>query len=298
MKRVLVTGATGFIGRACLAPLQARGFEIHAVQHQRELPLPGVTWHACDLLEGDARALVDDVRPTHLLHLAWYAVPGKYWTSRENLRWVRASLALYGAFVDAGGTRVVMGGSCAEYDWGHGVCREGVTPLAPRTYYGTCKHALEQLVTADAAQAGISAAWTRYFFLYGPHEYPERLVPAVIRPLLRGETARCSAGTQQRDFMHVTDAAAATVALLDSDVRGPVNIASGEAISVRALAERIAAAIGTGDIAFGAIPAPKDDPPLLVADVTRLRDEVGFTTASDHDARLRETIAWWREANA
>lgn len=295
MKRVLITGATGFIGRHCLAPLRARGFEVHAVHHARPIPSDAaVRWHACDLLaDGAAHALIAEIAPTHMLHLAWYAVPGKYWTSRENLAWVRASLALYQAFVAGGGARVVIGGTAAEYDWSHGVCRERSTPLQPRTYYGTCKHALAELVTADAALAGVSAAWARFFFLYGPHEYPERLIASVIRALLRGDTARTSPGTQARDFLHVADAAVATVALLDSAVEGPVNIASGTARTVKSLVERVAALIGTGRLELGAL--PPDSPALLVADVARLRDEVGFRDDANLDDRLRETIAWWRE---
>ena len=304
MKRVLVTGTTGFIGRACLAPLRARGYEIHAVHHARAVvdAPPDVRWHAADLLAPDgAAAVVAEVAPTHLLHLAWYAVPGAYWTSRENLRWVRASLALYEAFVAAGGTRVVTGGTSAEYDWTGGVCREGETPVAPSTYYGVCKHALAEVIAADARASALSAAHARFFFLYGPHEYPQRLIASVITTLLRGEVARCSPGTQRRDFLHVADAAAATVALLDSAVTGPVNIGSGDAVTVASIVAQVAAQIGGGGrVELGALPA--DNPPLVVADVRRLRDEVGFDPALDrargHEQRLRETISWWRGSQA
>lgn len=290
MKRVLVTGATGFIGRACLAPLAARGFEVHAVQHARVPESGEIGWHAADLLApGAAAAVIRDVRPSHLLHLAWYAVPGKYWTAPENLAWVRASLGLYEAFVAGGGARAVMAGSCAEYAWGGEPLREGHSPLVPRTFYGTCKRALSDIVLAS----GGNAAWARFFFLYGEREYPERLVPSVIRALLRGEVARCSPGTQRRDFLHVADAAAATVALLDSDVTGPVNIASGAAITVRSLAERVHALIGAGQLDFGALPPDPD--PVVAADVRRVNEEVGWTAPADIDDRLRATIAFWSQ---
>ena len=95
MKRVLLTGATGFVGRHCLQPLLERGYEVHALTSR---PVPtteqdGVHWHLLDLLAPRPLSL-EQIQPTHLLHLAWYAVPGKYWTSPENVRWVEASLAL------------------------------------------------------------------------------------------------------------------------------------------------------------------------------------------------------------
>src|SRR5215217_4494631 len=119
MKRVLVTGGTGFIGRHTLAELLARDFEVHVAARSKPSDFPSdVSFHECDLLDaGAARRLTTRLAPTHLLHLGWYAKPGLFWTSLENLRWVAASLTLYLAFAEAGGTRAVIAGSCAEYDW-------------------------------------------------------------------------------------------------------------------------------------------------------------------------------------
>ena len=118
MKRALVTGGTGFIGRHTLPELVARGFEVHVAGRSKpSADFPSdVTFHECDLLDtGAASLLTARLAPTHLLHLGWYAKPGLFWTSLENLRWVAASLNLYLAFAKAGGTRAVMAGSCAEY---------------------------------------------------------------------------------------------------------------------------------------------------------------------------------------
>ena len=160
-------------------------------------------------------------QPTHLLHLAWDARPGLFWTSTENLRWVAASLGLYLAFAASGGRRAVVAGSCAEYDWSHSELDEARTPLVPRTLYGEAKRALHTLLERAAAQSGVELAWGRLFFLYGPHEAEGRLVSDVARALLAGREARCSEGSQQRDFMHVADAGRAFAALVASDVTGP-----------------------------------------------------------------------------
>lgn len=299
MKRVLLTGATGFIGRHCIEPLLALDdAEVHAVSTSGgEEKTAGVRWHRADLLDCEQmRRLVSEVAPTHLLHMAWYAVPGAYWTSLENFRWVRASLDLFEAFAEHGGQRVVVAGTCAEYDWtGDGVCSESSTPLAPATLYGACKHALRVMLEAFARQKNLSAAWGRIFFLYGPHEHPDRLVASVIRSLLRGAPAPCSHGNQLRDFLHVADVAAAFVALFKSDTEGAVNIASGGEVALKDVVLEIGDRLNGRDLVqLGARPAPAGEPPRLVADVTRLRREVGWSPERDLHEGLEETIVWWR----
>ncbi len=297
MKRVLLTGATGFIGRQCVPLLVARGNEIHAVSGKHAGLGEGAEWHQTDLLApGEAEALVARVRPTHLLHLAWYpSVPGKFWTALENFRWVEASLALLRAFEKHGGQRVVVAGTCAEYDWDYGVCVEEVTPLAPATLYGTCKYALHSLFGAFCRQTGLSGAWGRIFLLYGPHEHPARLVAYVIASLLRGEPAECSSGHQVRDFLHVGDVASAFVTLLDAGICGPVNIGSGAPTSLKDIVTTIGEKIGRPDlIRLGARPALTNDPQLLVPDVRRLQAALGWKPRYTLGPGLDDVIEWWR----
>ena len=300
MKRVLVTGARGFIGRRCLPRLAAAGYEIHAVTRQ---PDPGsgrdIVWHRLDLFDApEVRALVRKVLPSHLLHLAWVTEPGQYWTSPDNPRWLAASLDLLHAFHEAGGVRVVMAGSCAEYDWKFGVCSETSTPLASATLYGASKHALSAKLESFSAQTGLSAAWGRIFFPYGPGEHPSKLIPSVINALLAGRPAPCSSGEQQRDFLHVDDVAGAFAALLDSAVTGAVNIGSGKATAVKVVVRAIADLLERPDlIQLGALPATTE-PPLVVAEIRRLREEVGWQNGISLDSGLRSTIKWWKEREA
>jgi nucleoside-diphosphate-sugar epimerase len=300
MKRVLVTGASGFIGRHTVGMLLERGMEVHAVGRSKAPAhlATEVTWHVCDLLDSHAtEKLMESVKPDRLLHMAWYAEHGAFWEAVDNFAWVRASMVLLQAFAKAGGQRAVAAGSCAEYDWQYGFCSEGVTPLNPHTTYGTCKDALRKVLERQCKTAGIDFAWGRVFHLYGPHEAPDRFVPAVIRALLAGQVAPCSHGAQVRDFLHVRDVASAFVALLTSDVNGPVNIASGQPVTLRQVAmtaHEIAG--GQGSIEFGAVKAPEGDPPLLVADVRRLSGEVGWMPTLDLHTGLEHTVAWWHKA--
>jgi nucleoside-diphosphate-sugar epimerase len=306
VKRVLVTGAGGFIGRCSLAPLCAASDEVHAVLSKTAAAgegLPSAAQvHRADLLDvGEIERLIDSVRPTHLLHFAWIATPGLFWSSAENYRWLAASRHLLQCFGTSGGVRAVMAGSCAEYDWSRvQLCNERLSPLAsssakPLPAYTESKLAMQQTLADAGRTQGLSTAWGRVFFQFGPHEHPERLVASVIVSLLSGREALCTHGRQVRSFLHVADVGAAFAALLHSEVTGPVNIGSGEPISIAALLERIARQIGRSDLLrLGARPAPEGEPPLLVPDIGRLRDEVGFRPRWTLDEGLADAIGWWR----
>jgi nucleoside-diphosphate-sugar epimerase len=293
-----MTGATGFIGRHCLEPLLEKGYEVHALTVDTTAGTPaGIQWHPLDIFDNEGLArLVGKVKPECLLHLAWYTAHGLYWTSAENLRWCRATLELLRLFAANGGRRVTVAGTCAEYDWTQGLCQEGVTPESPRTLYGVCKKAMHDITMAFAAQEGISAAWGRVFFLYGPGEYKERLVPSVVRALLEGREAHCTHGKQVRDFLHVEDVARAFVSILASDVTGAVNIGSGEPLALRELMMTVAKAVGREDLVrLGARPVPPDEPPILTAQVDRLTNETEWRPRYSLGEGIETTVAWWRE---
>ncbi|MEM7099865.1 MAG: NAD(P)-dependent oxidoreductase [Pseudomonadota bacterium] len=302
MKKVLVTGASGFIGRQSLTPLVRRGFEVHAVTTQSQLDesLTGldVTWHQFDLLEaGTPAVMIQQIQPSHLLHFGWYAEPGKYLESAENMRWVAATLAMLQAFKASEGERFVSAGTCFEYDGAYGFCREDLTPKAPTSLYGTCKDATRAILATYADTEALSLAWGRIFFLYGPYEHPNRLVSSIIRSLLSGQSAKSSAGTQIRDFMHVSDVAEGFVHLLESDVRGSVNICSGQATTIADVARTIAKQLkAEGLLELGALPMRANEPPLLIGDVQRLTNEVGFEPRYNLETGIAAAIDWWRKA--
>lgn len=295
-KRVLVTGATGFIGRHALQSLIERGFEVHAICHKN--PLDGnIISHRADLLSASStEILCKEVKATHLLHFAWIATPGEFWTSPLNEDWKEATIRLVREFQKYGGVRAVVAGTCAEYDWSHAdkLINED-TPCDPSTIYGKAKHETRLALESFAKETGMSLGWGRIFFLYGPHEPESKFVAYVINQLLAGKKALLSHGEQIRDFLYVQDVADAFSTLLDSEVKGEVNIASGKRISLKEIALQIARELGKEDLlSFGAREAPLNEPPSLIADVTRLHTEVGWHERTSLRDGIKKTIHWWQ----
>nr|MBA3295365.1 NAD(P)-dependent oxidoreductase [Acidobacteriota bacterium] len=173
---------------------------------------------------------------------------------------------------------------------------EDTTPIRPASLYGSTKAACGNVLGAYARETGVSAAWARLFFLFGAFDSPLRLVPSLVRTLGAGQPARCTAGSHLRDFLHVGEAAAALVALLQSTVTGPVNIGSGAPMRIGDIARHVAMRVGRPELLT--VEEGPAEHALVCANVTRLRDEVGWRPGSETVPRLDETIHWWRSPEA
>ena len=270
--KVLLTGATGFIGRHVLTELQQQGIDTVAVGRTRPADYEG-DFITADLLQPEAPALVIDcARATHLIHLAWYTEHGAYWNSPLNLRWLDASVRLAEAFCAAGGDKLIAAGTCAEYDWASGYCREDTSPLVPSTLYGTAKDATRRLLDAVCAAADVSFAWGRLFLPYGEGEDERRLIPSLIAVF----EGRCEPfgvnGAAYRDFLHVKDVARAFTCLLRQEARGDYNIAFGQPTRLADIVMRIAEVLGGDARRVLDLPSTRPgEPDLLLGDNRKLK---------------------------
>jgi nucleoside-diphosphate-sugar epimerase len=300
--RVLLTGATGFIGSHVARVLVTAGCDVQA------LVRPGAARDRIADLEGRLGIVAGDVAsvadpavlaplaPEVCIHLAWYAEPGRYLHAvGENLASLRTSLDLTEALAAVGCRRLVAAGTCAEYGSPcGGTALDERTPINPSTPYARAKSAFHLAAQDIAGQAGMEFAWARLFFLHGPWEHPARIVPSAITACLRGETFPATAGEQVRDYLHVADAAAALWSIADSEVVGPLNVCSGEAVTLRSVLEAVEAAAGSqGTVRYGEMPYGSDEWMWMCGDNAKTLG-LGWRPMFGLEAGIADTVEWWR----
>jgi nucleoside-diphosphate-sugar epimerase len=299
MKKLLITGASGFIGEPTLKAAAAeKDLELHAVYHtHRPSDSSGIFWHRADLLDPkQVSALFAELKPGYLIQLAWCTGQGTYWKDHANFDWLAANLHIAREFSNSGGERCVFAGTSAEYDWsGNRPLNEVHTPLTPLLLYGGSKLALFWALTRFFEQQEISFSWVRFFNPFGEGEDRMRLIPKTCLRLLNGEELKFDAALSLRDFLHVEDAGNAVFQVLLSGVNGPVNIGSGEAISVREVISAIAEYYNCVDrVSFEKASVENSIPDSVVADTKKLVSECGWSSIKTFKERIAQTCEWWK----
>lgn len=272
MSRILVTGATGFIGSAVVRRLLSDGHHVF----DRRIDLLAAS-------EADLRDFIEASGAGLCIHCAWYTNHTDYLTHEVNREWAAASLRLARA---CQGIRFVGLGTCLEYELsGAGPCVEGETPLAPETLYARSKGDLYD----GLAELGGDIAWARVFFVYGLGDRAGRLVPGMMERFSRGEVAGPTFGGLRRDYIHVDDLASQIVRIATSSTRGAINTGTGTAPTLSEIFAAGARAYQRPDLA-----QPNEEtggqPPLIQADMTRFQAEVGEPGAMDIEAGLKDLV--------
>ncbi|MDW5417301.1 NAD(P)-dependent oxidoreductase [Iodobacter sp. CM08] len=270
--KVLLTGASGFLGRYVLQALHRQNVPVLELGRRHSGQDLGTEFIYADLQEAsDLGALLKDSGATHLLHLAWCTEHGKFWTAPANLAWVNITLQLLEAFCAQGGKHVTVGGTCAEYDWSYGYCDEDKTPLIPATLYGVCKDATRRIIMARCEYYQIPCAWGRVFLPYGHGENSQRLIPALI-DIFQGKRAAFGVNSNvYRDFLHASDVADGFITLLKHHAYGAFNISSAEPVQIRDLVIKIAGSLNADPQRVLGLPAQRQgEPHLLLGDNSKL----------------------------
>jgi nucleoside-diphosphate-sugar epimerase len=270
-RKILLTGAPGFVGRQIARSLVASGHRPVLILRPGGFARTGLDASDADVIEtadlfGEstdwwqhALAGVDAV-----IHAAWYVEPGKYLDSTENIRCVEGSLRLADAAVREGVARFVGVGTCFEYRLPNAEITADAE-VGPATLYAASKLALFHMLEKHFDGSGTSLAWARLFYLFGDGEHPARLFPMLHRRLAAGEKVQLSSGEKLRDFLDVADAGRMIAGLAATEQKGVVNICSGKAVTIREIAESIADEYGRRDlIEFGTGTVHPRDPQAVV----------------------------------
>jgi nucleoside-diphosphate-sugar epimerase len=243
VRRWLVTGATGFIGRRFVTRLAQSGDEIVAISRSGA---PGTV--QADVLDVEQMAdVVAQSKPTHLALLAWTTEHGAFWEDPANEVWRAANAALATRFLETGGQAILGVGSCAEYAWNGALLREASAPIRPVTRYGGAKAQLWAEIERACAQRGASAAWARVFFVYGIGEHPSKLVSSLVRSGVKEEEVALRDADRRLDLIHVDDVAGALAVLAERGATGAYNVATGTGTPVREVAVLAGARLAPAD---------------------------------------------------
>jgi nucleoside-diphosphate-sugar epimerase len=293
---VLVTGASGFIGRYCVDFLIAKNYQVHAIYNSHAIYHNNQSiWHKCNILNiQETRSLIKQIRPTHLLHLAWITEHNTYWESQLNSAWYIASLELIRLFQQNGGIRLVVAGTCAEYSPNLSNCCEDEKNNHPGTLYGQYKLKLHQDLLGWNNQHNVSFAWCRIFNLFGPSEKPSRLVPALILSLLKNNTFDVKYPSLTRDFLYVEDVANAFVEILDSNLQGSLNISAGWHFSLQQLTQIIANQIGCSNLLRFSTDNNLAHQLNIVSSPGRLLRELNWLPKFSLDEAVKKSIDYWK----
>ena len=232
-KKVLVTGATGLIGKELIKPLKDAGFDIYGITIDENNPDNCVNWIKGNLFDDDfLKSTFEKIKPEYLLNMAW-CTTGDYLKSDLNYQFLNAGINLLKNFRDNGGKRAVFAGTCFEYKFKNQPLKENDELESEKTVYTFCKNKLHEIAQYFCEQNDISFGWGRIFYVYGRGEDKTRLTGMVIDKLSKDEEVIIKSGSLLKDYIYSKDIAGAFVKFLDSDVEGNVNICTGKSVSIR-----------------------------------------------------------------
>jgi UDP-glucose 4-epimerase len=306
-RRVLVTGASGFVGSHLTRLLVAEGADVHGLTSSVSSVYPDrlrdlrdrIVLHEASLADRSAmQRLARDVRPHVVFHLGAYTHVGKSWSRVDECIQtnVQGTVNLLEALADVGYERFVNTGTSEIYGTIDVPFHETACPR-PVSPYAVSKYAAEMHCRLGAERHGWPIVMLRPFNAYGPAQSPDRIIPEVIVRALTGQTVAMTSGRQTREFNFVEDLAVGFLAAATApDVTGEViNLGCGEEVSVADLAMRILRRMGDPvRLDLGALPDRPIEIWRMYADAGRARELLGWQPRHTLDEGLDATIAWYR----
>ncbi|MCS6772443.1 MAG: NAD(P)-dependent oxidoreductase [Kiritimatiellae bacterium] len=289
--KIIVTGATGFIGRAVVHALVDRGHTVLAVDRAGSAPA-AARFIRADLADSAAieRLFAEEGGGAALIHLAWDMRRHEgFGVQAESVR-IAAGIADVAAA--AGVSRIVTLGSADEFGAASGILTEETTPVQPLSPYGWAKRAVHDLFASWAIRTGIPVVWLRPFIVYGPGQRGDQVIPYAVECARQRKPAAFSDGQQVRDFVYINDAAEAVCLAVEAPARGfeEYNLGSGQPTRVVDVLRAIAAYFQVEDLfKFGAHPRRPGEPDEFVADPRRAAERLGWRARTDWRSGIEQT---------
>lgn len=275
---VLITGAKGFIGQYVTVLLEKN----YIVKSFDE-----------DILNIDLDKYIENMKPKYLIHLAW-ETRVDYLNTYKNILFLKKSIELYEAFYKYGGRKAVFVGTEQEYMRQTEPLKEN-DPILPESLYAECKADLGKILVKYSLNTQTKFTWCRLFFIYGYGEKNTRLMPSIIKGLLKDEVVQCSCEHYVRDYINVEDVAQALCCCLFNDYIGAVNVAGGRATTIGEIATIIKKNIGgKGQVIFKTH-EECNQPLHIQADISLLKS-FGYTPKYSLEEGLKKEIEQVKEA--
>jgi nucleoside-diphosphate-sugar epimerase len=273
--KILLTGATGFIGSAFLEFALRRNFQVAALarpgklQPHERFQRPNLLWIEGTLADAPWKQIAA-FQPEVCVHAAWITTPEIYLESPENWRYLQWSVDFLKHAINFGVKRFLVLGTCIEYQIGEEILSEEQTPLSPNTLYAQCKNSLHKTLREDLMFRELSLCWGRIFYPYGVGEYPTRLCSSLIRRLKENQKVFLKTPDSIKDYIHIEDLATALLKIIESNFSGAINLGTGVGVSIREIAGLIAGLMNKPDLIEENVSAAPDSYNRVIADATKL----------------------------
>ncbi len=308
MKRVVITGATGFVGANLARRLLEDGNDVHLLVRACHNPWrissirADVFLHEVDLRDAETlTSIISSIRPEWVFHLAAHGAYSSQTDVRTMIETnITGTVNLVEACLKTGFESLINTGSSSEYGYkDHAPSEEEL--LEPNSHYAVTKASATLFCRYTALHRGVRIVTLRLYSVYGPYEEPTRLIPTFIRLGLNGKLPPLVSPNVARDFVHVDDVSAAYLlaASRPAAKAGAIyNVGTGVQTSLREAVETARRVLGIkAEPQWGTMPNRHWDTECWIADNRKIRKELGWSPVHSFEQGLRITANWFRDSH-